>query len=84
METMANWCLQMMQQMGGTMMPFGASMMTLPVLLLVGGVLLVFALFRQRNPPSLESPLEILKRRYALGEIDATEYDTRKRQMMDR
>lgn len=84
MGEIANQCIQMMQQMNRAMMPMGAGMMTVPVLLSVGIILVVFIQFQQQNAhPSTESPLEVLKRRYALGEIDAAEYHLIKNRIME-
>lgn len=62
----------------------GIYLATLPLLLRVGIILVEFFLFQQWDfQPSRESPLEIFKRRYARGEIEATEKDTIKRHTME-
>jgi putative membrane protein len=51
-------------------------------LLLAGGVLLVRYLVRQgRAGDRQESALEILKRRYARGEIDKDEYEAKRKDL---
>jgi putative membrane protein len=65
-----------------TMLPFWA-------VLIAGGVLLVRAVSRSRSAPSTpgdvqnESPVDILKRRYAAGEITEAQY-TEMRQVLER
>ena len=49
------------------------------------GALVVFLILRGRSaggrPPSGESPLEILERRYAAGEITTEEFEDRKKRL---
>ena len=70
--------------------PFGGGLfpILLGVLFIAGIVWLVAAIFRgpdrpqQMQPPSLpESPLDILKRRYAKGEINKEQYDQMKQDL---
>jgi putative membrane protein len=56
------------------------------ILLIVGIVLLAVWLFRQSGTGPghgrEETPLEILKKRYAKGEIDKEEFEQKKRDLM--
>ena len=52
-----------------------------PIFCGIGGVIGV-AIFNKK-PPASESPLDILKTRYARGEIDKDEYEASKRELMD-
>ncbi|KCZ90311.1 MULTISPECIES: SHOCT domain-containing protein [Hyphomonas] len=53
-------------------------------IILFAGLLLRSLPGRRRDPPSdPETPLEILKRRYARGEIDQDEFERRKRELDD-
>lgn len=54
------------------------------MLLIVGIVLLTVWLFRQSGArrDREETPLEILKKRYAKGEIDKEEFEQKKRDLM--
>lgn len=54
------------------------------VLVLVGVVALVRAVLSRggATPAAPESPLEILKRRYAKGEIDKAEYDDKRKDLL--
>ncbi len=60
----------------------GFAMFLFGALIIGGVILLVVALARQSGPPAgterEESPLEVLKWRYAAGEIDRTEYEMMK------
>lgn len=53
--------------------------------LIVVGLLFMFIAMMRRSPkerpPVAESPLDILNRRYASGEIDKTEYEQRKKDL---
>lgn len=61
---------------GGFYMGFGGIWMVLWwVLIIVGIVLLVKWLAGDKNQPRDKTALEILKERYARGEIDQTEFD---------
>ena len=53
------------------------------LLVLVAIVYVVVRLLRQPGPqqPSNETPLTIIKRRYAAGEIDQTQYETLKSEL---
>jgi len=57
------------------------------VLLVVGVVLLLKdsgsarGLFNSNTTAPAETPLEILKKRYARGEIDTAEYEARRREL---
>lgn len=74
------------------MMGFGmmGGMMALGLLLLIGiiaaVVLAIVWLVRRtgESSPPAESPQEILKRRYARGEIDSEQYEAIKRQLDER
>lgn len=54
--------------------------------LIVAGLLFMFIAMIKRppkdNPPVIETPLDILNRRYANGEIDKKEYDQRKKDLL--
>lgn len=58
------------------------------VLLVVGVVMLLQnngsgrGLFNANEPAPVETPLEILKKRYARGEIGTAEYEARKRELV--
>lgn len=73
--------------MGGGMMVFGMFFSFLLFIgLIVAVVLAIVWLVRQSDQsrsstPATESPGEILKRRYAQGEITAEQYETMKRQL---
>ncbi|MEK7396816.1 MAG: SHOCT domain-containing protein [Candidatus Poribacteria bacterium] len=63
----------------------GIFMMIFGLLLMVGIVLLVAWLFRHYSIGDRyrdETPLEILKKRYARGEIDKDEFEQRKKDLM--
>ena len=59
-------------------------MMFFGMLLIAGIVLLAVWLFRQSGTGrgKEETPLDILKRRYAQGEIDKEEFEQKKRDLM--
>jgi putative membrane protein len=63
-------------------------MMILGLLLIIGIVLLIVWLvrrsdiFREHYRSGTETPLDILKKRYAKGEIDKEEFEQRKRDIM--
>jgi len=83
MEEFWRACMNMMMGSGGVLM------MLFMILFWVGVVVLVVLgirwLWRQQDdrPRSSESPLEILRRRYAAGEIDQEEFDKRRRSLAD-
>lgn len=77
--------------MGPGMMGYGAYgyngifMMIFGLLLMIGIVLLVVWLFRRYPVGDRyrdETPLEILKKRYARGEIDKDEFEQKKKDLM--
>jgi putative membrane protein len=51
-------------------------------LIIVGLVLGIRWLITQGREPRTDSPLDILKRRYARGEIDREEYEAKKRDLL--
>lgn len=51
-------------------------------LVIVGLVLGIRWLINQGREPRAESPLDILKKRYAHGEIDKEEYEAKKRDLL--
>ena len=51
------------------------------VLLIAGGVLLVRYLVRQGRAEHRESALEVLKRRYARGEIEKDDFEAKRRDL---
>ncbi len=71
--------------MWGDHMMFGGYMWLFWFLILVGIVLLVFWLSRQNRPTESkksEDALEILKKRYARGEIDREDFMERKKDLL--
>lgn len=65
---------------GGHMpyMPFGG----LPMLLIMGAfVVFIVLMLRGRNSGAGESPMDILKRRYANGEIDKDQFERMKKEL---
>ena len=68
---------------GGTM--FGGGFMWLIWILLIVAVVLVVKAWLGGSSgsasPVNESPMEILKKRYALGEIDEEEFERRRREL---
>lgn len=74
------------QRMMGYDMMFGYNWlyMLFGMLLIVGIVLLAVWLFRQQGAGAgrEESPLEILKKRYAKGEIDKEEFEQMKEDLI--
>jgi mono/diheme cytochrome c family protein len=69
--------------MGGNMGMMGSGFLLLFIGIIATVVLAVIWLVRrtQGRDPAAESPLEILKRRYARGEIDAEQYEAMKREL---
>ena len=63
------------------MMGFGFGMVLFSGVLIVGALLLGKWLLEQRHGPS-ESALDILRKRYAGGEIDKQEFETRRRDLV--
>lgn len=65
------------------MIGYGGLVMWL-ILIIVAGALVYYLIMRSKNSggfkaPSKESPTEVLKRRYAAGEITKEEFETRKK-----
>lgn len=84
MEEFWRACMNMMMGSGGVLMMLVMILFWLGVAALV--VLAIRWLWRQqvgRHPRSAEEPLEILRRRYAAGEIDQDEFETRKRSLSE-
>jgi len=75
----------MMGGFGFPMMGMGLGMLVFWVLIIAGGVWLVQSLSRGTGSsllmPQGESPLDILKRRYAKGEITKDQFDQMKRDL---
>ena len=65
---------------------FGGLLMLLFWILVIVGIVAFVRGFRPRSgvvsPAAPESPLEILKRRYAKGEIDKAEFEEKKRDIL--
>jgi len=72
--------------MWGAWGPLGIGMMLMMLvfwgLIIVGLVLGIRWLIAQGKEPRADSPLDILKRRYARGEIDKEEYEAKKRDLL--
>jgi putative membrane protein len=72
--------------MWGAWGPWGIGMMLMMLvfwgLIIVGLVLGIRWLVTQGKEPRADSPLDILKRRYARGEIDKEEYEAKKRDLL--
>lgn len=84
MEEFWRACMNMMMGSGGVLM------MLVMILFWVGVIALVVLgirwLWRQqdgRRPATGEDPLEILRRRYAAGEIDQDEFEKRRRSLAE-
>jgi putative membrane protein len=60
---------------------FGLMHLVWWALLLAGAVVLLRALFGERHGGRADSALQILRERYARGEIDQAEYDERRKQL---
>lgn len=72
---------------GGWMLPFGPLMMIAFVAAVVAVIVLLVRWFADRRPAARTSTgnnaLDILKERFARGEIDKEEYEERKRILRD-
>jgi len=72
--------------MWGAWGPWGIGMMLMMLvfwgLVIVGLVLGIRWLIAQGKDPRTDSPLDILKRRYARGEIDKDEFEAKKRDLL--
>ena len=72
--------------MWGAWGPWGIGMMLMMLvfwgLIIVGLVLGIRWLVTQGKEPRTDSPLDILKRRYARGEIDRDEFEAKKRDLL--
>ncbi|AHB40280.1 MAG: hypothetical protein ACD_22C00049G0002 [uncultured bacterium] len=58
------------------------------ILLIIGGIEVVRVIFRserdnRNDGPKSKTPLEILKERYAKGEIDKNEFEEKKKDLME-
>lgn len=64
---------------------FGSLMMLLFWVLIIGGIVLAFRWFfpggMPKSSPELETPLDILKKRYAKGEINREEFVAKKQEL---
>lgn len=72
---------------GGSWWTFGVSLLGLVFLgLIVAGIVLVIrgSIPDKRGPASARGALDILDERFALGEIDQEEYESRKRLLLGR
>ena len=69
----------------GPMMPYGQGGFIAWFLLLIVIALVVYVFMRTYNsqPGREDSPLEILKRRYARGEITREDFESMKRDLVD-
>ena len=79
------WRHQMMADGGWLAMIFGSIFMLVPLALLIAAVVFVMrwgGSGRAVGPPQT-TPLDILKERFARGEIDKTEYEERRRVLTD-
>lgn len=69
----------------GHMFFWGGGFMWIFWILILGGIIFLFLNMTKANngKPSIEneSPLEILKKRYARGEIDEEEYERRRKEL---
>lgn len=72
---------QMMADGGWLAMIFGSIFMLVPLVLLIAAVVFVMRWGGSGRPvgPPQPTPLDILKERFARGEIDKTEYEDRRR-----
>jgi putative membrane protein len=72
--------------MWGAWGPWGIGMMLMMLvfwgLIIAGLVLGIRWLVTQGKEPRADSPLDILKRRYARGEIDQEEYEVKRRDLL--
>ena len=55
----------------------------IPIIVLIAWLVVTLTKKREPNEPRNETPLEILKRRYANGEINIEEYDERKKKLKE-
>lgn len=67
---------------GWPMMHYGGGLMWL-ILVIVAAIAIYLIVQAQRAGSTRETPLEILKNRYAKGEITREEYDTMKRDLTE-
>lgn len=64
---------------------FGGFMWVFWIIVIIGLVFLIKWIVQQGNPPETrtgETPLEILKKRYARGEINKEEFEQRKKDLL--
>lgn len=80
---MMPWCADM-PGWGGHWI--GGLMMLLSWVLIIAGILAIirwfFSRFDSRSRAAPASPLEILKRRYAKGEIDKAEFEEKRKDLL--
>lgn len=84
MEEFWRACTNMMMGSGGVLMMLVMVLFWVGIIALV--VLAIRWLWRQQagsHPRTADEPLEILQRRYAAGEIDHDEFETRKRSLSE-